>query len=178
MRSRVLRAVLLVLPLLAAAGARAEDGYELWLRYRPVSDPALLKSYRAAIAGLAVEGSTPTLQAAREEAVRGLRGLLGTEVPLVTAATRHGLLVAGTPSHSSLVAGADIGADLGRIGPEGFVIRSTRVSGKRATVITGNTDVGVLYGVFRFLQRLQARQPIEDLSIVEAPRARLRVLDH
>jgi alpha-glucuronidase len=169
----------LLLPLLAAgAGARAEDGYDLWLRYRPIADPVLLKAYRDSITGLAIEGSSPTLRAARAEAVRGLRGLLGAEVPLVTAATRHGLLVAGTPSRSSLVAGADVGEDLGRTGQEGYVIRSTRVSGKRATVITANSDVGVLYGVFHLLRLLQAHQPIEGLSIVEAPRVRLRVLNH
>ena len=178
MTAHAARAAVLLLTLLAAAGARAEDGYELWLRYRPVSDPQMLGTYRTSITGVAMEGTSPTLRAARRELDRGLRGMLGTEIPSVPTIARDGVLVAGTPSHSSLVAGADIGADLGRIGPEGFVIRSTRVSGKRATVITGNTDVGVLYGVFRFLQRLQARQPIEDLSIVEAPRARLRVLDH
>ncbi len=65
MRARVTRAAVLLLPLLAvAAGARAEDGYELWLRYRTVSDPALLKSYRASITGLAIEGSSPPLRAA------------------------------------------------------------------------------------------------------------------
>jgi alpha-glucuronidase len=179
MRSRATRTAALLLPLLAvAAGARSEDGYELWLRYRPVSDPVLLKSYRASITGLAVEGSSPTLRAARDEAVRGLRGLLGVDVPLVAAARHHGLLVAGTPSHSSLVAGADTGADLGRIGQEGYVIRSTKVGGKRATVIAANSDVGVLYGVFHFLRLLQTHQPIEGLAITEAPRARLRVLNH
>ncbi len=45
-------------------------------------------------------------------------------------------------------------------------------------MIAANTDVGVLYGAFRLLQRLQTRQPIEDLSLVEAPRVRLRVLNH
>jgi alpha-glucuronidase len=176
--SRVLRVVLLALPLLAAAGARAEDGYELWLRYHPPSDPQMLRTYRTSITGVAMEGTSPTLRAARSELDRGLRGLLGTEIPSVPTVARDGVLVVGTPSHSSLVAGADIGADLGRVGDEGFVIRTTRISGKRVTVIAANTDIGVLYGVFRLLQRLQARHTIEDLSIVEAPRVRLRVLDH
>ncbi len=179
MTARATRAGILMLLLLAAAGgAGAEDGYELWLRYRPVSEPAMLRSYSTSITGLAVEGNSPTLRAAREELARGLRGLLGTEVPLVTAVARDGVLVAGTPARSSLVAGAGLGADLGRIGEEGFVIRSTRIGGKRATVIAANADVGVLYGVFRFLRLMQTRQPVEGLSIVEAPRVRLRVLDH
>jgi alpha-glucuronidase len=172
-------AVALLLPLLAAAaGAQAEDGYELWLRYRPVSDPAVLRSYRASITGVAIEGTSPTLRAAREEAVRGLRGLLGADIPFVPGVAQDGLLVAGTPARSSLVAAAHLGADLGRTGEEGFVIRSTTVAGKRATVVAANTDVGVLYGVFRLLQLLQTHQPIHSLALVEAPRIRHRVLNH
>jgi len=172
------RLVALAVILLSAAGAQAEDGYELWLRYRPVSDPAVRRSYRASITGVAIEGSSPTLRAAREEAVRGLRGLLGADIPFVPGVAQDGLLVAGTPARSSLVAAADLGADLGRTGEEGFVIRSTRVAGKRSTVIAANTDAGVLYGVFRFLQLLQTHQPIQSLALVEAPRIRHRVLNH
>jgi alpha-glucuronidase len=107
-----------------------------------------------------------------------LRGLLGAAIPFVPGVAQDGLLAAGTPARSSLVAAADLGADLGRTGDEGFVIRSTRVAGKRSTVIAANTDAGVLYGVFRFLQLLQTHQPIHGLAIVEAPRIRHRVLDH
>ncbi len=95
MRARSARTAALLGCLIAApAVARAEDGYELWLRYRTVADPVLLKAYRASITGLAIEGSSPTLRAAREEAIRGLRGLLGVDVPLATEARRDGLLVA------------------------------------------------------------------------------------
>jgi alpha-glucuronidase len=45
-------------------------------------------------------------------------------------------------------------------------------------VIAANTAIGVLYGVFRFLRLVQTRKPVEGLSIAEAPRVRLRVLDH
>jgi alpha-glucuronidase len=171
-------AALLVSVLTVATLAHAEDGYELWLRYRPIADPVLLKTYRASITGLAIEGSSPTLRAAREEAIRGVRGLLGVEVPLATEARRDGLLVAGTPSRSSLVAAADVGTELGGVGQEGFVIRSTRIGGKRATVITANSDIGILHGVFRFLRLLQTGQPLEGLSIVEAPRVQRRILNH
>jgi alpha-glucuronidase len=49
----------LVFALLAPLPAGAEDGYELWLRYRPVADPELRQHYRATIAGLLVEGDSP-----------------------------------------------------------------------------------------------------------------------
>jgi alpha-glucuronidase len=167
-----------VLLLAIALPVRAEDGYELWLRYRPIEDAALRQHYRASITGLLVEGSSPTARVAREELARGLRGLLGVPVPLVGEVAGDGVVVAGTPAKSALVARLDPGADLGAAGEEGFVIRSTRIGGKRATVIAANTDVGVLYGVYHFLRLLQTHRRMGALSIVQAPRVRCRVLDH
>ena len=42
-------ALTLLILLAGAAGARAEDGYELWLRYHRVADTARLQQSRAAI---------------------------------------------------------------------------------------------------------------------------------
>ena len=73
------RSLLLASALLALLGgaARAEDGYDLWLRYPRVSEPALLAEYRAAATQIVVAGDSPTLGAARDELVTGLTGLLG-----------------------------------------------------------------------------------------------------
>ena len=49
--------------MLLPAAARAEDGYELWLRYHRVADAALLKQYRSAITGLVVSGESATARA-------------------------------------------------------------------------------------------------------------------
>jgi alpha-glucuronidase len=172
---RLLALALLFLP---AAGVRAEDGYELWLRYRPISDAKALAAARSTLTQVVMPSGSPTLRAARDELLRGLGGLLDRDVPLAEAVTRDGAIVAGTPSRSSAIAALDIGADLGQAGDEGFVVRSTRVAGKRATVIAANTDVGVLYGVFRFLRVIQTGQAVASLSIVETPRVRRRLLNH
>ncbi|HEX9186058.1 MAG TPA: alpha-glucuronidase family glycosyl hydrolase, partial [Vicinamibacteria bacterium] len=163
---------------LAASAARAEDGYELWLRYRPLSDARALERARAAAAELVIPAGSPVQRAARDELRRGLRGLLDRDVPLADAVSRHGAIVAGTPSRSSAIAALDIGTDLGRAGQEGFLIRSTRVAGKRATVIAANTDVGVLYGAFRLLRLLQTGHAMDGLSIIDAPRVKRRLLNH
>jgi alpha-glucuronidase len=159
----------------AAAG---EDAYELWLRYRPVADAAVRQAYGTRVAELIVEGTSPTLRAAADELARGLAGLLGTPVPRAGEPDRDGVLLAGTPVSSPLVAALDLGSELQRAGPEGFVLRSMPVRGRRATVIAANTDVGVLYGAFHLLRLLQTQQPIDALSLVSAPRLQHRVLNH
>ena len=172
---------LLLLALLAWAApvaSAAEDGYELWLRYRPVSDAAALNGYRAAFTGLLMDAPSPTLRAARDEITRGLRGLLDRDLPWLESVTRDGVLVAGTKAGSPAIAALGLDAELHGAGDEGFVIRSTRSSGHRVILIAANTDVGVLYGVFRLLRLVQTAQPVTDLALVEAPRIRHRVLDH
>jgi alpha-glucuronidase len=160
--------------LLASGSVRAEDGYELWLRYRPMAEP---ERARFAVTAVALPGETETLRAARSELARGLRGLLAAEVPFVDAGVADGAVVAGTRASNPLLAPLAL-PELARVGDEGYVIRSMSVAGRRATVIAANTERGVLYGVFRYLRLLQTRQPVEALAIVDAPRVRRRVLNH
>jgi len=168
---------LLALGLLAVfPTARAEDGYDLWLRYRPVQ-PQWSAAYRRGVSELVVPPSaTKTLDIVQSELSRGLGGLLGTAPPLSSQPTKEGALLFGTPRASPAIARA--GLDLGRLGPEGYRIHSLTLDGHRVIVIAGNEDVGVLYGAFHFLRLLQTHQPLEHLDIASAPRIRHRILDH
>lgn len=177
-RRRAASGLALVLALSGAAAARAEDGYELWLRYRPPADARLLAGYRASLVGLLASDASPTLRAARQELQRGLAGILGAEPPLLAAIDRDGVLVAGTPASTPALAGLDLATDLRRAGDEGFLIRSASISGRRVTLIAANSDLGVLYGSFRFLRLLQSEQALTSLSLAETPRLRRRLLNH
>ena len=153
--------------------ARAEDGYDLWLRYRPVEAP-WLERYRTAARELVAP--TAAGEAAQQELVRAIAGLLGTNPPIVRNATRDGAIVFGTRRSSAAIAGLHL--DLDGLGSEGYVLRSVTLDGHRATAIAANTDAGVLYGVFNFLRLLQTRQAIDRLALRAAPRVQHRILDH
>ncbi|HEY5219992.1 MAG TPA: alpha-glucuronidase family glycosyl hydrolase, partial [Gemmatimonadaceae bacterium] len=179
-----IRALLLPCALMALmgsstiAGPAAESGYDLWLRYRPIDDAALVRQYRAEASYVVSEGDSPQLNAARIELIRGLGGLLGTDIHTETSMTRDGGIVAGTPASSPLIAALGLGNDLLRVGGEGFVLRATRVNGKQAIVIAANSDVGVLYGAFALLRQVQTHRNLRTLTAVDAPKFRLRLLDH
>ncbi len=174
------RSVVACCVLLAAPSPRpaVEDGYDLWLRYRPVGDSGRLAEYRAALTQLVVEGDSPTLRAARDELSVGLAGLLGSAVPGADSVLRDGALIAGTPATSPLVAALPLADDLRRAGDEGFVLRALPVRGRQAIVIAGNSGVGVLYGAFNLLRLIQTGAPLRGLAVVTAPKLRLRLLDH
>jgi len=172
--------VLLACALLADAAPQppAEDGYELWLRYRLVDDAARLREYRASITALVVRGSSPTLRAARDELTRGLPGLLGAAVPLAGSVSRDGTLLLGTSAGAPDIAALPLAAELRTVGAEGYVIRATRLGGRRVIVVAANRDIGVLYGAFHLLRLLETHASLEGLSVTSAPRIRLRMLDH
>ena len=136
------------LALLAAnRAAFAEDGYDLWLRYRPL--PAQQRAlYAPATTQLVMATPSPTLVAAKQELTRGLSGLLEKSPALADKVTSAGALLVGTPRSQAELAGLDLG--LQKLAPQGYVIRAQRVEGQPVIIIAANDDVGVLYGVFHF----------------------------
>ena len=163
----VLLLVALTLP------AQAEDGYDLWLRYRPIEASALAQ-YRPLATAIVSEGASPSLKAARDELTRGLSGSL--DRPVGAGALADGAVVIGTPASSALIAGLKL--PLGSLGHEGYLIRSTALGNHAVTVIAANSDIGVLYGSFAFLRLIQTRQSVTQLDIASAPRLKLRLLNH
>lgn len=156
-----------------------EDGYDLWLRYRLISDSAVRARYASSVRSLvAPTGQSAVLRVAAGELNKGLSGLLG-HGPMAATTPSSGSLVMGSPSSSSFVSSLDIGDELEDLGTDGYVIRSVATDdGGRATVIASMGDQGVLYGSFHFLRLLQTGASITDLNLSESPRIKLRVLNH
>jgi alpha-glucuronidase len=166
----------LFLNFLLALLVHAEDGYSLWLRYPTVKNPQLLTQYRNSLKGVSVSGTTPTLLAAKAELLQGLSGLLGQKI--TEKSTGTGLLYIGTPATSPAIAALAKQKNLTVAGADAFLI--TTANGKEGPRITiaGNTDKGVLYGVFHFLRLLQTEQNLQSLSILSAPKIQHRILNH
>jgi len=155
-----------------------EDGYDLWLRYRQLPNGPRLTEYRKTLTRVVADASSPTIDAASDELTRGLGGLLGNAITADRSVTSNGSIILGTPKSSPIVASLKLDAALKSAGNEGFVLRSTTVAGKQATVIAANSDVGVLYGAFDLLRRVQTLQSVSGLAVTSAPRIQVRMLDH
>lgn len=172
---RILLAILSAFWILGVANqARAENGYDLWLRYPPL-EASWKARYEPAIASFVAPDDRPTIRAATEELRRGARGMFGHDLVQRETVMQDGAVLV-TTAGSPLLAGLDL--PFAKLGDEGYLIRSTTIAGKRVTIIAGNKDIGALYGVFRFLKLLQTRQPIDALDIVDAPKLKVRVLNH
>jgi alpha-glucuronidase len=156
----------------------AEDGYELWLRYKTIENKTLLTSYRQQITEINSYGNSASIEAAKEELSNGLAGLLNTTILFTNSVKKNGTLIIGTPNNSAVINKLGLQNKLQSLGNEGYLIISKIIGGKTSTLITANTDIGVLYGVFHFLRLLQTNQSISSLNISSAPRIQLRLLNH
>jgi alpha-glucuronidase len=170
-----LAAILLCLGVLVLPPAHAEDGYDLWLRYRSLPN-AQAQVYRAQLQTLVAPQSTQLQRSARAELLRGLEGLLGQAPTLATQAQGSGTLVIGTPASSALI--ARLRLPLRELGAEGYLIRRLAVAGQPVTVVAAQGDAGALYGAFHLLRLLQTGQSLAEVDVREQPRLQLRVLNH
>jgi alpha-glucuronidase len=173
-----LRFLLLGSFLVVGAPAAAEDGYRLWLRYDPVPDASLRSTYASALTALVARGDSPTERAVVAELSKGLEGLLGRPVARGEAVTADGALVVGTPSRQPAIAGLGLESRLRELGPEGYVIRTANIGGRRVRVIASAGEAGTVYGAFHFLRLLQTGRSIDVLDIAERPRLARRLLNH
>lgn len=149
-----------------------EDGYELWLRYKLIDNPALLNSYRDKIQQIVIDADSDTLKVALEELQLALPELLGKNIPLSTTIGSAKTLFCGTIASASDSLSSEVKTE--NIGDEGFVI----ITSKNLIAILAQTDTGVLYGVFHFLKLLQTHQEIDNLHIISSPKIKLRMLNH
>ncbi len=154
----------------------SEDGYDLWLRYRPLTDQAL---YSSTITQCIIPAQSPTFSVIRAELKTGLSGLLGRIIPCEdTAIKGNGALIIGTPASSGLLAGFGLEQELDQLGNEGYCIRSGTMNDYATTIIAANTDIGALYGTFHLLRLVQMQQPLENLNLKSAPLIKTRLLNH
>lgn len=167
----------LILFLCSLQWAVAENGYDLWLRYHKIDNSQLLKRYKQQIACFNLEGSSPTLQEAKNELEQGMSGLLGEAVPQRNSLC-DGMLLVGTPASSSLIASLGLDKEIEALGDEGYLIKSLEKDKKAITVIAASKDIGAMYGVFHFLRLLQTHAPLQNLDIVEVPKLKVRMLNH
>ncbi|HEY4248722.1 MAG TPA: alpha-glucuronidase family glycosyl hydrolase [Lacunisphaera sp.] len=138
---------------------RAEDGYRLWLRYDRVADEAQRAAYTSALGQIVLATPTgadsATIKIARDELTVALDGLLGIK-PTIT--------LTALPATN--------------LGGDGYSLQASARDGHAVVVISGQRDIGVLYGSFALLRLVQTGGSLEKLSVTSVPKVQRRLLNH
>ncbi|MEQ9316963.1 MAG: alpha-glucuronidase family glycosyl hydrolase [Henriciella sp.] len=167
----------LILVALAAAAlvgsAKAEDGYKLWLRYA-----APEAGLRHAPDSVVTACTTPsaTIHKSLDELDIAFTSLTGARLPQSRTAEAGSLILASADCHDSLPETQR--PDFASLGEDGYSIGAVETGTGEAILIAGQSDAGLLYGVFDFAMRLSRGEDIRDLWVDKAPAVKLRLLNH
>ena len=94
---------LLIILILFPALLKAEDGYDLWLRYKKISNISLLDQYKKQIVSPVVLGSSPTTAIIKNELSRAFSGLTGIPYKILSSPGNSSTFIAGIASASEIV---------------------------------------------------------------------------
>ncbi|HKP11166.1 MAG TPA: alpha-glucuronidase family glycosyl hydrolase [Blastocatellia bacterium] len=171
--------VLLCLSLSAIALSspqRSVPGYDAWLRYDAIDDQGVGRAYDRLPAVVAKLGESLVVNAAREELLRGVRGMLGKTLRAEARLPQEDALVLGTLDA--------LRGTFPALGPrvplkaDGFLLKALKRDGRSYLIVAGANDRGVLYGALALLRRMALGQAIDPLDVQESPYAPIRMLDH
>ncbi len=144
---------------LLAIALRAETGRDAWLRYAP-------QKPQTVPAVLAVLGDSPVIGNARDEILRGIRGMAGKTLRLESAMPKENAIVLGTlPAFPKLSANLPANA---------YWLKTVHSGNINYTVVTATNDRGVLYGAFALLRKIALGQPVTNLDEQQTPYAPIR----
>lgn len=155
-----------------------EDGYDLWLRYRPLVAGVYRQQVSHLLTTIVIPGVSATSHIIRQELTRAVTGLLQTTPTILDQLTTAPALIIATSEQLpqlGLATGQNPDKDLGN---DGFRIQSITHNGQPHTLITANRDVGLLTGVFHLLRLIQGQQPLTELALTSVPRIQTRLLAH
>ncbi|HEY6332669.1 MAG TPA: alpha-glucuronidase family glycosyl hydrolase, partial [Blastocatellia bacterium] len=154
----------------------AEDGYAAWLRYARIEDKAAVAQYESLPACVVVYGDSVVTQAARQELILGVRGMLGRTLRLgATAAGEDEIILTTMDSAPSLISSTINAAALQK---DGYVLHSLHAGDRSHVVVASQNDRGVLYGVFALLRMIAMGRPVDHLDVISNTYAPVRMLNH
>ncbi len=163
----------LLIPLiLSLLPLHAETGAAAWLRYEPLSAPALDQYRQALPATVVTLDDSPVTASARDELIRGLRGMIGRTLRASSEIPKEPAIVAGTLE--SLHRAAPQWHIDATLAPDAFLLKTVSSGALRYTVVAASNDRGLLYGTFALLRKIAMGEPVTALDERETPYAPVR----
>lgn len=152
----------------------AEDGYEAWMRNKPITNQAVLSTYQKQIKQIALNEIDASILIAGSELTNALNSLLAQKIE-ISPNVEEASIVLGS-GNSEIIKSLKLPLD--KTGDEGYIIKTLEHNGKSIIAIVANKPIGVLYGTYHFIRLIQTEKPIDKLDILETPKIQHRLLNH
>jgi alpha-glucuronidase len=149
----------------------ANDGYKLWLQYYAIEED---QKSRELFSSVHVRGNSATIEVIKKELYLAGRGFFGEKPTLTGSKDARVLITTYNDELTKHISRQQIEA----VGQQGYIIRNIQVGSRSQILITANTDIGLLYGTFRWLQTVQKGSAIPSEGIAASPTIERRILNH
>ncbi|MGC2752922.1 MAG: alpha-glucuronidase family glycosyl hydrolase [Candidatus Acidiferrum sp.] len=157
-----------------AGNAYADTGADAWLRYAPL-DAGAAQNNANLPASVVTVGDSPVLASAKNELIRGVRGMLGRTLRDDKSLPQENAIILGTVS---ALQSAELRIPGGEaLREDGFLLSTEKVHGFDCLIVTAPNDRGVLYGVFAWLSKIARGERVADLHETQRPSAPIRWAD-
>lgn len=170
------KVLILCISILISSTSFSQKGYDLWLQYDKIADSQLQSDYLAQVQGIKILGNSPTLNISAEEIQTAWRSFFDRELQITYSG--ENILVLGKKEELPQKLQQNLKQEFENINSEGYFIKQVQFEGKKIILLSAKTDVGVLYGTFRFLKEIQLHNKISNLAISDSPKIQKRVLNH
>ncbi|MFD2034783.1 alpha-glucuronidase family glycosyl hydrolase [Belliella marina] len=152
----------------------SNDGYKLWLQYYKIDNPQSWQIDK--LTQYKVNGSSPTLDIIQGEIQRASQGFFS---PKPEGSSKNPKLLISKISDLDQKGFLLDSHKIKELGPDGFAIQELGdKQNDKTTLITANTDIGLLYGTFHLLQMIQRNTPVPKEGVFQSPKIQHRVLNH
>jgi alpha-glucuronidase len=156
----------------------AQKDYKLWLQYEPKNNLEITTKYLNSLQGITTLGNSETLKAALTELDLGFESMLAKKIAHQTEVSGENTIIIGSKSSLNQSLQQNLKSEFEKVNKDGFIIKTISINNKKNIIITGKSDIAVLYGVFSFLRIIQTNKTIENLAIVDSPKIDVRILNH
>ncbi|MBS9522732.1 alpha-glucuronidase [Litoribacter alkaliphilus] len=153
-----------------ALQAFANDGYKLWLQYYSINN----SSYREIFSSVYIEGESSTIDAIKDELARASKGMFDEDV-VESSDEGANLRIQLYDQGLRDVIPED---EMNSLSEQGFFIKEINYNGASQVLITAKSQIGLLYGTFRFLQKIQKNEKLPTYGFKDAPTIEHRILNH
>ncbi|UZR96951.1 alpha-glucuronidase family glycosyl hydrolase [Chondrinema litorale] len=172
-----LRVFFLLIILLCSFKIQAEDGYELWLRYQPVTNSQHKEYIQSLFTEVLIDDNSATAKVIKEELDRAFLGMLGNKPTIIQNLTTYTGLIIATSESQIVKSNSTLLEKVNELSNEGFLIDFVNSQGQKHLAVLAKKPVGLLYGSFYLLRQLQAGNQIEH-AYSSSPKIKNRLLNH
>ncbi|GLB51873.1 xylan alpha-1,2-glucuronidase [Neptunitalea chrysea] len=152
----------------------SQSSEELWLSYSQPLNNKLKETYTSKIKHIQIKTFSETGEIIKTELQMLATKMLDTSISFTS--TTPQIIIAKIDNLDSKFKQKINSQSL--VNNESFIIQTITVHQKDLLIITGKTDISLLYGTYCFIKQLQLHKDISSISITDSPKIQLRILNH